>query len=93
MMPSMGRPNLPGTGSQPGTARGSGDGAEKPDESEPVEPRFLTVPRFDFTVQLVWKETLRTERLEKQAKAWQEKAPAGAAAGNAELAVNTGGGA
>ncbi|MCU0959561.1 MAG: type IV pilus assembly protein PilM [Pirellulaceae bacterium] len=91
-MPYAGSRNVGGQpgGSTSGKPDGKSDG--KSEENEPQEPPYLTVPRFDFTVQLVWKETLLSERLEKQAKEWQEKAPAGTTAGNAELAVNTGGG-
>lgn len=93
---------MPGSGGMMGSA-GSGGGAagggaksgdgDKDAESE--EPPYLTVPRFDFTVQFIWKETLLTERLEKQVEDWkkeQQKTGAPAAA-EGDLATTTEGGA
>ena len=53
------------------------------------------MPRFDFTVQFIWQETLLTERLEKQVEDWEkEKQKTGApAATEGDLAATTEGGA
>lgn len=81
-----------GSGGAAGGGTKSGDGDK---DAESQEPPLLTVPRFDFTVQFIWKETLLTERLEKQVEDWEkEKQKAGApTATDSDLATTTEGGA
>jgi type IV pilus assembly protein PilM len=93
MAPGMpGSPAMPGSGGTLGSGSGSGAGGTDK-EGEPTEPQFLVVPRYDFTVQFVWKEKLLTERLEAQAKEWESKAaPGGQMPADPGLAVNVNGG-
>ena len=46
---------------------------ERSENETPLEPPFLTVPRYDFTFQFVWTEKLLTERLEQQAADWEQQ--------------------
>ncbi len=106
----MGMPGAPGAGSMmPGSGGGmmgspgaggsaAGGGAKSGDgdkDAESSEPPYLKVPRFEFTVQFIWQETLLTERLEKQVEGWEkEKQKTGApAAAEGDLAATTEGGA
>ena len=75
--------------------RMSNAGGNQDKDNAPQEPPYLTVPRYDFIVQFVWKETLLSQRLEKQASAWEkEKQQRGTQpAAGADLAANTKGGA
>jgi hypothetical protein len=92
----------PGTSglTPPSGSRGGAPGAKSDKDEDtdagPQEEPFLTVPRYDFIVQFVWKETLLTQRLEKQISDWEkEKQKQGAQpppAGD-NLAANTKGGA
>ncbi|MHB8969729.1 MAG: pilus assembly protein PilM [Pirellulaceae bacterium] len=77
------------------TAAGTGDKkvGDKDGDKEPVEPPFLTVPRYEFVVQFAWKETLLSARLEKQASDWEKEKASGPSSGAETLAANTGGGA
>jgi hypothetical protein len=97
MSPDSGLGASPGSGgSKPPAGTGGGSsGAGGDKDNEPQEPPYLTVPRYDFTVQFVWKEILLSERLEKQANDWQkEQQQQGTQpAAGADLAANTKGGA
>ncbi len=104
---SMGGPSgamlgMPGTGLGSSLTRGGGanastaDGEKKEGESEtPLEPPFLTVPRYDFTFQFVWTEKLLTERLEQQSADWEQQKQGVTAppANEGDLAANSRGGA
>ncbi|MHB8864829.1 MAG: pilus assembly protein PilM [Pirellulaceae bacterium] len=80
-----------GNGNQP---RDNNGGQESNRNEEPEEPPYLTVPRYDFVVQFVWKEILLSTRLEKQADDWeQEKLKTGTSSGTADLAASSDGGA
>jgi type IV pilus assembly protein PilM len=90
---------MPGGMGTPGGSFGSGgssiggnNGAEGEEGEEPEEPQYLTVPRYDFTLQYTWKETLLSDRLEAQAEKWTAKQQSAPAAGGG-LAANTSGGA
>jgi type IV pilus assembly protein PilM len=87
-----GLPGMPGSGSSFGSGSGAA-GSGKGKDDEPVEPQYLIVPRYDFTIQFVWKEKMLTERLEAQAKDWESK-PTQGTQGPADpgLAVNVKGG-
>jgi hypothetical protein len=78
------------------TADGSGNKSDKDadKDKESEEPQYLTVPRYNFGVQFVWKETLLSARLEKQASDWEtEKQKAGTSNGGTDLASSSKGGA
>ena len=86
----MGSPGAGGSAAGGGAKSGDGD-----KDAESSEPPYLKVPRFEFTVQFIWQETLLTERLEKQVEGWEkEKQKTGApAAAEGDLAATTEGGA
>ncbi len=79
-----------------GNRGGTSDDGEADEKTESLEEPYLTVPRYDFVVQFLWKEVLLTERLEKQVSDWekekQKQGPQQPPAGD-ELAANTEGGA
>jgi hypothetical protein len=72
---------------------GGRTGARDDEAAENIEPPTLIVPRYDFTLQVVWKETLLSERLKAQADAWLEQQQGGTTSGGSSLALNTSGGA
>jgi type IV pilus assembly protein PilM len=103
-MGDMGAGSRPGGGKPAGAggnagapakdADNNGDSQDGDKDKEPEEPPFLTVPRYDFVVQFIWKETLLSARLEKQATDWEkEKQKSGTSSGSADLASNSAGGA
>ena len=99
-MGDMGAGSRPGGGKPAGAGGNAGAPAKDADnkdgdaDKEPEEPPFLTVPRYDFVVQFIWKETLLSARLEKQASDWEkEKQKSGTSSDNADLASNSAGGA
>ncbi|MCA9176207.1 MAG: type IV pilus assembly protein PilM [Planctomycetales bacterium] len=62
---------------------------QKKQDEEPTEPPYLTVPRYDFIVQMVWQEKALSERLEQlRLKREEEKKKAEEAA---KLAANNSG--
>ncbi len=80
----------PGGGGVAGA--GSNAAGTKPDET-PEEKPMLTVPRYDFTLQFSWKETLLSDRLKKQAEDWEKRKTSAPPAGDGSIAANTRGGA
>lgn len=89
-------------GTLPGSTLGSGGGSsiggrssQRSDDEEetPVEPRMLTVPRYDCTLQFTWKEILLSDRLTKQVEEWEVKQQNAPTAGDGGLAATTSGGA
>jgi len=56
-----------------GNRGGTSDDGATDEKTESLEEPFLTVPRYDFVVQFVWKEVLLTERLEKQVSDWEKE--------------------
>lgn len=67
------------------------DSTEEGQKIEP-EPRMLEVPRYDCTVQFVWKDQLLTDRLQAQVDEWKNQEPGTSVGEDSELAVNTSGG-
>ncbi len=69
------------------------DKGEKDGEKTDELP-MLTVPRYDFILQFVWKESLLSERLKKQAEEWEKQGKGETTpSGNGNIAANTTGGA
>ncbi len=92
--PAMGGAKPSATGGTAGSSATDANNKDGDKDEEPVEPPYLTVPRYDFVVQFVWKENLLSARLEKQASEWAKESPnSGASSDNADLASNSKGGA
>ncbi len=91
-----GTPGLVGGGSSlspSGTGGPASTGSGKKQDETLEEPPMLTVPRYDFILQFTWKESLLSERLEKQTAEWEKQKQGAAPSSNGSIAANTRGGA